>query len=467
MKRILILRCVIALFVTSATAQVAQIDFSNTTYAYGIKPSNSSNADIEAAYTSWRATFATACSNGRYRIKFDAPNETVSEGIAYGMLLSAYANDKVLFDGLWLYYQDFSNANGVMHWKIRECSEILGRNGAADAELDAAMALMVADAKWGFTDTIDYEAAAKALIATIKRHEVEAGTHVLKPGDVWGGSENTNPSYFATGYFRAYGAYTNDEAFWNAVADKSYAIINANLTKQNAVYNLVSDWCEADGDYSEIVPWAFDAGRSYNYDAARTPWRIAIDYLWYGTSDALAYLDLCNAFVNAKGGFNQIFPGYRQTGTPITTAFRDPTFTGAYATAAMSVTNQNYVNAAYAELKRQTTSAYFGATLRTIYMFVLSGNGYNPIAFQDNGNTLGTASPETVPFTIFPNPTAEVINMRFKTADTHTISVLSLQGQSVLQYVHTGGQFTLNVGGLKAGVYFLKANGSTQKFIKL
>ncbi|GAL64937.1 glycoprotein gp2 [Algibacter lectus] len=63
--------------------------------------------------------------NGRYRIKFDTPSETVSEGIGYGMLLSVYANDKELFDGLWLYYKDFSNNNGVMNWKISECSTLL------------------------------------------------------------------------------------------------------------------------------------------------------------------------------------------------------------------------------------------------------------------------------------------------------------------------------------------------------
>ncbi len=30
-------------------------------------------------------------------------NDTVSEGIAYGMLLAAYTNDRATFDGLWRY----------------------------------------------------------------------------------------------------------------------------------------------------------------------------------------------------------------------------------------------------------------------------------------------------------------------------------------------------------------------------
>ena len=52
-------------------------------------------------YNIWKTNFVTACNNGRYRIKFDNPSETVSEGIGYGMLLSVYAADKTLFDGLW------------------------------------------------------------------------------------------------------------------------------------------------------------------------------------------------------------------------------------------------------------------------------------------------------------------------------------------------------------------------------
>ncbi|GAL77713.1 glycoprotein gp2 [Algibacter lectus] len=123
-----------------------------------------------------------------------------------------------------------------------------------------------------------------------------------------GGSSNTNPSYLSPGYFKVFGTYSNDVAFWEAVSDKSYDILNANLSNNNASYNLVSDWCKADGTYSNEVSWAYDEGKSYYYDAARTPWRIALDYIWYGGSKALNYASLCNDFVNAQGGFNQIYP---------------------------------------------------------------------------------------------------------------------------------------------------------------
>jgi endo-1,4-beta-D-glucanase Y len=64
------------------------------------------------------------------------------------MLLAAYAAVKTTFDGLWKYYLSQKNSNGVMNWKIGGCTGVTGQNGATDAELDAAMALIIASEQW-------------------------------------------------------------------------------------------------------------------------------------------------------------------------------------------------------------------------------------------------------------------------------------------------------------------------------
>lgn len=450
------------LFFTTLNAQISAVSFQNQTYLHGTQPDNIQSNDIYDVYVSWRTTFAEPCNNGRYRIKFDTPTETVSEGIAYGMLLSVYANDKELFDGLWLYYQDFVNDNGVMNWKIDGCNSVIGNNGATDAELDAAYALIVADQRWQSLGAIDYQSDAISLITIIKNHEVEAGSNVLKPGDAWGGSNTTNPSYLAPGYFKVFGVYTNDSAYWNAVADKSYAIINANLAQNNASYNLVSDWCKADGTYSTEVSWAYNQGQSYYYDAARTPWRFATDYIWYGNTEASNYNQLCIDFVNAQGGFNQIYPGYSQSGVAINTSYKDPTFTGAYATAAMTSTNQSFVNNGYSELKNQATTAYFGATLRAIYMFALSGNMYN--AIQDN--TLSTTENVLDTFKYYPNPVKDTLHIQFKTAESRTVEVYSINGQQLYQNQVKKSELKLDISQFKTGVYFLKIDNKSFKIVK-
>lgn len=450
------------LFLITVNAQISSVSFENLDYEYGTQPTNIQTNDIYDVYVSWRNTFAEPCTNGRYRIKFDTPSQSVSEGIAYGMLLSVYANDKELFDGLWLYYQDFVNANGVMNWKIDGCTTVIGNNGATDAELDAAYALIVADKRWQSTGTINYESDALSLISIIKTYEVESVTNVLKPGDAWGGSNTTNPSYLTPGYFRVFGVYSNDTTYWNAVANKSYAIINANLTQNNASYNLVSDWSKADGSYSNEVSWAYDQGRSYYYDAARTPWRMATDYVWFGDAQAATYNQLCIDFVNAQGGFSEIYPGYSQAGVAIDTTYKDPTFTGAYSSAAMTSTNQTFVNNGYTELKNQATTAYFGATLRAIYMFALSGNMYNAL----EENTLSINETSQTKFKIFPNPVLDYLHVSFKTSKKRTITLYSINGQQLLLKTVNNLETKLDLSELNSGIYFMKIDGESYKIIK-
>ncbi|WP_158850070.1 glycosyl hydrolase family 8 [Algibacter sp. L1A34] len=458
----LVLFCFTFVVSLSSNSQISQISFLNANYSYGIQPENIQSTDIYNVYVAWRNAFAEPCTNGRYRIKFDTPSETVSEGIGYGMLLSAYANDRELFDGLWLYYKDFSNSNGVMNWKINECTSVIESNGASDAELDAAYALIVADKHWGSSGTINYKDDALTLISAIKTHEVESGTYVLKPGDAWGGTSNTNISYLSPGYFRVFGIYSNDTVFWNAVTDKSYDILNANLSINNASYNLVSDWCKADGTYSNEVSWADYEGKTYAYNAARTPWRIALDYIWFGDLQAINYTNLCNGFVNAQGGFNQIFPGYSQAGVAMNTEYRDPTFTGAYASAAMSSTSQNFVDSGYSELKTQTTDAYFGSTLRAIYMFALSGNMYNALS----ETVLSNISETQKTFKLYPNPVLDNLNILFKTSKLRTINVYTINGELLLSNEVNTLQVKIDLSQFNSGLYFLNIDRENFKIIK-
>ena len=444
-------------------AQNANIEFVNATYPFGTMPSNSIESDLQTAYIQWKNAFVeTNCTNGRARVKFDDPNFTVSEGIAYGMLLSAYANDQELFDGLWKYYQSHENGNGVMNWKIEGCDIVNGQNGATDAELDAAIALIVAGNRFGNTGSINYHQDAKNLIAIIKQHEIESGSFVLKPGDAWGGSNNTNPSYFAPGYFRVYGEFTNDVTFWNNVTTKTYQILNANLSVNNAVDCLVSDWCKADGSYSDIVSWAYNSGKSFYYDAARTPWRIATDYLWYGKTEASDYLDKCVNFVNSVGGLDNIKAGYHQDGTSINT-YQDPVYTGSFAASLLISNNQNVVDEAYTTTKNLTSTQYFATTLRVIYMFTLSGNFFNPVT-----NVLGTDEIDYAGNNhfVYPNPTSDKLFLKNFEAGT-VLKIYTLNGSEVMKVkIDNQENATIDISKLATGAYFIRGKKVKLRFIK-
>lgn len=424
----------------------------NKTYENGLMATNKNSQDVTDSYATWKTNFVEACNNGRYRVKFDNSSQTVSEGIAYGMLLSAYMGDKVHFDGFWLYYKDNVNSNGVMNWKINGCSGTLGQNGATDAELDAAFALIVADYQWNSNGTINYSADAKNLIAAIKSLEVEAATFVLKPGDAFGGSSLTNPSYFAPGYYRAFGNFTNDTTFWNSVASKAYAVINANLTQNNAVGGLVSDWCKADGSYSNDANGYANQGKKYGYDAARTPWRISLDYLWYGTTAAKTYSKKSSDFVRVTlGGTANIKDGYNQDGT-VSGQWHNATYVGAFACAAMGGENQNHLNDSYTDLKNlNEPNSYFNHTLKTMYLLAMTGNFYLPPTA-----TLANAdfNLERTTALVYPNPSKGVFLLQ--TPEASEISVFSANGKRVHHEKTTGTMTEINLKNSGSGVYFIR-----------
>ena len=96
---------------------------------------------------------------------------TVSEGIAYGMLIAVYMgtkDDQMLFDDLWRYSQAHLNGNGLMHWGIAaNGTTITGQGGATDADEDIAFALVMADKQWGSAGTLNYLNLAKTQITSV------------------------------------------------------------------------------------------------------------------------------------------------------------------------------------------------------------------------------------------------------------------------------------------------------------
>ena len=110
------------------------------------KPTGASGKALIEAYQLWKTTFVAA-DGANFRVRRpEASDDTVSEGIGYGMLIAVNMNDKPLFDGLWGYWKAHAaaNTNGVlMNWKIPG-----GDNSATDADEDAAFALVQASKQW-------------------------------------------------------------------------------------------------------------------------------------------------------------------------------------------------------------------------------------------------------------------------------------------------------------------------------
>ena len=363
-------------------------------YANGISPNASDKyKNAITAYNSWKQTYTATDCGGPARVIFDFyqgglgatdRSETVSEGIAYGMLLSAYAGDRSLFDGLWSFYKNHRNGNGVMNWKIKNCNQVVGANGASDAELDVAMALIVASYQW---QNDNYLNDAKNMIRVIREKEFEGS--ILKPGDQFGGQNLTNPSYFSPAYYEVFKQYDGNTTFWNNAITKGYQIIDAADKNDKG---LVPDWTDGNGNTTSAANQYTDQGKNFFYDAVRTPFRSAIDYLWHGRAAGKTYCEKLIAWSNSAhgGGTESLQSKYDINGNPLGGGHSN-TFVACFGVAAMVTNNQSYLNRAYADNQstNPTTGQYFNATFKAIGNFVMSGNFYLPPLGNCSGPELG------------------------------------------------------------------------------
>lgn len=350
---------------------------------------NYRNADVKAAFEKWKADTVTADgANGFLRVKRPKepglePNSTVSEGIAYGMLIAVYMNDQALFDGLWKYEQTCLNMNGLMDWYILADGKTRGPNGtgaASDADEDMAWALLMADRQWGGNGSLgdSYLNIAKKLIDIVYRTEIQ-DDKLLKPGDGWGDWNTINPSYFAPSYYRVFAKATGNDK-WNQVLDTSYEMLqkSLNAASKNVDNGLVPAWCTSEGAPNGGV---FKEGSPthYQYDSCRTPFRIGLDYCQNKEPRAQSYVAKTSQFF-AGIGAKKIVDGYNLDGTPNpasqsgqSAAFVGPAAVGAMSSASYSPFLQEGYDGV-ATMQLLVGGDYYDESWTVLSLLMMSGN---------------------------------------------------------------------------------------------
>jgi endo-1,4-beta-D-glucanase Y len=343
-----------------------------------------------AAYERWRKEIVTSeGAQGFQRLQRpdspdqSEPNTTVSEGIAYGMVIAVAMGEQELFDDFWRYSQKFLDENGLMHWYINAAgTQVLGAGAATDSDEDMAWALIMADRQWGGSGALDkpYIELARAQIQRIWDHEVDHQRgDLLLPGDQW--SEPVfNPSYFAPNQYRLFGEVTGKTAEWNRVIDTGYATLEKCLNEKsgNADNGLAPAWCNPDG-----TPYTNRGAYNYQYDSARLPFRIGQDYCYNGEPRALEYLKKVSGFFANIGAANMV-DGYGLDGSPQRDPKSDPNgpqsavFVGTAAVGAMHDPKyQTFIDEAYglvATGNLLARSTYYNQSWTVLTLLMLTGN---------------------------------------------------------------------------------------------
>jgi endoglucanase len=344
-----------------------------------VKPTGATGKQLIDAYLKWKKTFVVT-EGGSMRVKSPEIDNgaTVSEGIAYGMLIAVYMNDQPLFDGLFKYWKDHPSSGLLMNWKIPG-----GSGSATDSDEDAGFALIQASKQWGGT----YLQSAKDLIGQMAEADIEGGS-VLKPGNQFGGASLTNPSYFAPAYYRLFATVDTAHATqWNAVLASTYQYLN----KIEGDNGLVPAWCSnscgsrGGGSYAD--------NDKYQYDSHRTPWRMALDVCWNNNADAKDYVTKITKTFAGKSdteGLGAVADIYDASGNP--TANSKPNSMSIIGTAAVGAmasgsANQALVNRMYQYLLDASYNGdpifeaqgytYYNATVGLLTALTLTGNFNN------------------------------------------------------------------------------------------
>ena len=405
----------------------------NTAYPFGNTFKSADTDKIYEHFTTWKKAWYTEA--GTYYQKYEGGTEdanakmpsktarvispdahserTVSEGIGYGMLLMVYmstaSNDlQSEFDKLWQYWKCYGNGlngNGCTSWKGQgmeweidnEKGVVIGGGGtASDAEFDAAVALIMASKQW---NNPIYLSEAKQLINWIKSNDMESDGRI-KPGSNW--NPAFNPSYSAIAAFKLFKEVTND-TFW----DTAISTTLDHLRKcQDAKTGLMPDWC--DWSTHKVTNAGQVSGGSSGFydDAARTPWRIAWGYAWYGDKATKEVNDAIIGWLDTAsyGYAGMILPGYKLDGTSSSDVFVSSTYAGGLGLSMLSAdAPKAYLENLYYTLintegKESLTASigenYFAATLNVLYLLTLTGN--LPNLYNNEGFTKFTPNPKDV-----------------------------------------------------------------------
>jgi endoglucanase len=259
---------------------------------------------------------------------------TISEAQVYALLRALWAGDEETFGRVLTWTRtnlsrEATHGDHLLAWQWGKQPDgswgVLDWNTASDADLDYALALLLASRQgWrappGFPD---YLTEARQVARDILDKEVVELPGVglsLAPGN-WRAEAPPyliNPSYFFPAAYRAF-VQAGFDSRWGRLHADAYPFLERLTRGLGDIpgVGLVPDWVQvaADGKLS-LHP---ERSHDFGWEAVRLPWRVAVDRLWFGD---LAAGKLCREqflpfFVREWRAHGKLLAAYRYDGTPL------------------------------------------------------------------------------------------------------------------------------------------------------
>ncbi len=375
MKKMILLGA-LALALLAPGLKAASFSYAHAgNYNYGILPSNYGSGDdttILNMYNAWKASRITDDGTYAYTKADQDNNYTYSEGMGYAMIMAAYMNDQTLFNHLWAYKLKWNDGNGLMNWKINGESGIVGSNSATDADQDIAYGLLIASAVWGNSGTYNYGSLALTELNRIRSLDLDI--YSIRPGDAFDSCRY--PSYFMVSQYQAYAAHdTGNASLWSSVRSQCYSTLN-NANIINATSHLIPETCQD----ASTGGGCSDSTTDYKYNSCRVPYRVAMDWLYYGNASASTYLSNMASWLNTTYGANPsgIGDDYVVSSNAKADSANNSAFVGPFACAyTLNSTYQTDLNGFYSTLLTMTDAnngSYYNGAWQLMSLLLLSGH---------------------------------------------------------------------------------------------
>jgi endo-1,4-beta-D-glucanase Y len=228
-------------------------------------------------------------------------NITTSEGESYTMLRAVWENDRTTFDQSWEWSKDNLKrpTDSLPAWLWGKepngtygiLTEQNGQNTASDADTDMALSLIMAGDRW---HDPTYTIAGIQMIDDIWNQDVATvqGQPVLTADNLEKDDPTqvvVDPSYFAPYAYTIFAGLdpTHD---WTGLETNMFSLvdqISSQPLDQSRSANIPPDWViinRQTGSFSP--PTGTDQTTDYSFDAMRLPFRLALDYEWFGNPEA-------------------------------------------------------------------------------------------------------------------------------------------------------------------------------------
>jgi endoglucanase len=286
----------------------------------------------------------------------DTRDDTVSEGQAYALLRAVWSNDQAAFDRCYAWAENHLSQRTLKgahllawHWGRNDQGHwgVIDANSATDADLDYALALILAHGRWHKPSAPlpDYLMKAKLVLRDVLERETcrdPWGRLWLTPGD-WAKCQQPlllNPSYFSPAWYQLFFDLTQDRR-WLELVQTTYAGLEP-LSRRFGVQDgigLIPDWCLLNGlDQFNPAP---DRSADFGWDAIRLPWRLALASLWFQDPQSKTFLNktflpFCRSQWQTHG---KLYAIYTYTGQPAV-PYDSPVLYASLVAAALSAGDQ-------------------------------------------------------------------------------------------------------------------------------